>query len=78
MYFIETEDRLMSKILKGNQVKREHFDPDNKDHMNSLKKFLLTGNWGKVQFFVEPPYITVPETVMRKFCMHNLKSKTGK
>jgi hypothetical protein len=73
MYFIETEDRLMSKILKGNQVKRENFNPKNKAHLESFKKFLSTGNWGKIQFYVEAPYVTVPETVLRKFCMHQLK-----
>jgi len=73
MYFLETEDRLMSKLLKGNQIKRENFNPKNKLHLESLKKFLATGNWGKIQFFVESPYVTVPETVIRKFCMHQLK-----
>ena len=68
-------DRISTKVLNGSHVQREHFDPENRDHLSSLKKFLSTGNWGKVQFFAELPYVTVPETVMRKFCEHSLKAK---
>jgi hypothetical protein len=78
MYFLETEDRLMSKILKGNQIKREIFNPRNKAHQDSLRKFLETGNWGDIQFFVESPYVTVPQTVMRKFCAHHLGMLSSK
>lgn len=74
MYFIETEDRLMSKILKGNQVRRENFNPKNKEHLDSVRQYLSTGNWGKIQFYVESPYVTVPETVLRKLCAHHLKT----
>ena len=72
MYFIETDDRLVSKILTGNHVRRENFDPKNKEHIESFKKYMSTGNWGKVQFYVESNYVTVPETVLSKYCKHHL------
>lgn len=58
-----------SRVLREPTVRRENFDPKNKEHKASLKKFIETGNWGDVQFFAEYPYVTVPETVLRKFSM---------
>ena len=60
---------MSSRILSKPQVRRETFDPKNKEHRDSLKKFIETGNWGEVQFFAEYPYVTVPETVFRKFSL---------
>ncbi len=71
-FVFDLPDRFQSRVLHANQVRREHFDPRNKEHQRSLKTFLNTGNWGTVQFFAEHPYVTVPETVMRKFCLHHL------
>lgn len=71
------ETRLHSRILGENRVRREIFDPTNRDHMESYQNFLKTGNWGKVQFYEEFPYVTVPETVSRKFAMHALAEKLG-
>lgn len=48
-------------------VQREVFDPRNKNHLRSLRVFLDTGHWGDTQFFTEEPYISVPDTVLRKF-----------
>ena len=58
--------RLQSRILKDHQIKREIFDPAKRVHRESLDHYLKTGNWGSTQFFVEAPYATVPETVLRK------------
>ena len=58
-----------SDILRRARVLREVFDVNNLEHLKSLKQFLTTGNWGKIQFFVEAPYITVTETVMRKVAL---------
>ena len=58
-----------SHVLSEQQVRRESFDSKNKEHRASLKKFIETGNWGDVQFFAEYPYVTVPETVLRKFSL---------
>ncbi len=66
------ETRLQSRILRENQVRREFFDPTNHEHLESYQTFLKTGNWGKVQFHEEFPYVTVPETVSRKFALHTL------
>mgnify|MGYP003596754847 CR=1 FL=1 len=77
--FVETSDRLMSRVLKASQVRREHFDPANLEHQESLSVFLATGNWGEVQFFVEQPYVTVPETVLRMFAAYSLENfRNGK
>lgn len=54
-------------------VRREMFDPLNKEHLTSYKNFLITGNWGVVQFFCESPYITVPETVHVKFALRHIE-----
>ena len=68
------DERLQSRLLKKNQVRREPFDPENREHQLSLKNFISTGNWKDVQFFAEFPYITVPETVTRKMVMYTLKN----
>lgn len=56
----------VSDVLRRARVYREEFDVNNKEHLLSLDTFLKTGNWGKIQFFAEAPYVTVPETVLRK------------
>lgn len=61
-----SDSRLQSRLLKDNQVKREIFDPSKRKHRQSLDNYLKTGNWGEIHFFVEAPYVTVPETVLRK------------
>ncbi len=61
--------KFSSRVLSKPNVNREMFDPKNKEHRASLKKFIETGNWGDVQFFAEYPYVTVPETVFRKFAL---------
>jgi hypothetical protein len=65
--------RLQSRILKDHHIRRENFDPAKREHRESLDEFLKTGNWGKIQFFVEMPYATVPETVLRKMAAAGIK-----
>ena len=62
-----------SKTLRNASVPRQDFDPENETHRESLSNFLNTGNWGKVQFFAEPPYVSVPETVLRKMASYALE-----
>jgi hypothetical protein len=76
-YLNNIDERFQSKILRGNQVRREEFNPKLKDHLKSYQNFLKTGNWGEVQFFCEFPYVTVPETVSRKFACHTLAKMVG-
>lgn len=64
-----------SNVLREACIPREYFDPQNSKHMKSLQCFLNTGNWGTVQFFVEAPYVTVPETVLRKVAKAALAGK---
>ena len=71
------DERLMSRILRDNRVRREEFDPTNKEHLNSYLTYLKTGNWGSVQFFCEFPYVTVPETVLRKYAIYTLERQLG-
>lgn len=63
----------MSEILNRGRSPREYFEPTNKKHLESLKVFLRTGNWGTVQFYPELPYIEVPTSVLMKFALHTLK-----
>lgn len=64
-----------SSVLKRANPVRVFFDPKNKAHVSSLKTFLETGRWGDVQFDCEPPFISVPEYVYRKYIAHKLGAK---
>tara|TARA_R110000868_G_scaffold90057_8_gene250225 strand:+ start:2741 stop:2959 length:219 start_codon:yes stop_codon:yes gene_type:complete len=63
---------LQTGTLRRAGIPREEFNPGNNEHRASLRKFLLTGNWGDIQFFAEEPYISVPETVMRKMALRGM------
>lgn len=56
---------------------RAAFDPSNTIHLASYHSFLTTGNWGDVQFHTEFPYLSVTETVMRKFALYFLANQLG-
>lgn len=59
-----------SSALRRMRIKREFFDPTNKEHLASLKHYMETGNWLQ-QFYPEAPFTDVPMTVFRKFAgMH--------
>jgi hypothetical protein len=66
-----------SNVLRKARIPREYFDPQNSKHMESLDAFLETGNWGKIQFYAEAPYVTVPETVLRKVARAALNVSKG-
>lgn len=61
-----------SVILSTQQALRVIFDPTNTEHLDSLRTFVNTGSWGKVQFFAEAPYTNVPITVLMKYAAFNL------
>lgn len=63
-----------SNKLRDARITRECFDPTNGMHLESLRSFLSTGNWGVVQFYPEAPYLTVPETVLRKMASAGLSN----
>lgn len=66
--FADTNDFLSkSTILRRASVNRQHFDPNNSEHIDSLRSFINTGNWGAVQFYCEFPFTDVPMTVLVKF-----------
>lgn len=74
--FADTNDFLnKSTILRRASVNRQHFDPADYDHLESLKTFISTGNWGEIQFFCEFPFTEVPMTVLMKFARHRLNAK---
>ena len=62
----------VSAVLKRSAPRREFFDPKNKAHVKSMMVFLETGKWGEIQFICEPPFISVPEYVFRKYLCHKL------
>lgn len=62
----------VSAVLKRAAPVREFFDPKNKAHVKSMTVFLQTGKWGEIQFICEPPFISVPEYVFRKYLCHKL------
>ena len=53
-----------STTLRKAGSARTFFDPKNDDHVESLKTFVRTGNWGSASFFCEAPYTDVPMTVL--------------
>ena len=61
-----------NRISTLSKINRVNFDPRKKAHLDSVKKFLETGNWGDVQFYCEYPYTDVPMTVLTKFTAHKL------
>lgn len=71
-HFVNDDTARLEKRVVSNCLKREIFDPSDKEHRESLRMFLTTGNWGSVHFYAEHPYTTVPETVMRKLCLMTL------
>jgi hypothetical protein len=43
---------------------KENFDPNNLDHVNHYKYFLVNSRWkGSCPFRVEWPFVTVPELI---------------
>jgi len=73
--FVDTSDFLnKSTILRRASVNRQNFDPSNKEHLDSLKSFISTGNWGDVQFYCEYPFTDVPMTVLVKFARSRLEA----
>jgi hypothetical protein len=70
-YFADTSDVLnLSTALRRHSVNRVLFDPSLETHLDSMRAFLRTGNWGDVQFYCETPYTDVPMTVLMKFAMY--------
>lgn len=65
----------MSSILAKALLTRQFFDPKNAAHLESLKSFISTGNWGKTQFHAELPFVEVPACVLHKYAQHMLKVK---
>jgi hypothetical protein len=65
----------MPDILNRAFVTRAYFDPTNAEHLESLKSFVRTGNWGSIQFHAELPYVEVPATVLMKYAQHTLGAK---
>ena len=74
--FLDNHDFMgRSSSLRHHGSTRVLFDPSNKDHCDSLKKFLQSGTWGPVQFFPEYPCTDVPMTVLTKFAAYHLGAK---
>lgn len=68
---------ISTTTLSGNlegMVNRQRFDPRKKEHLESVKKFIETGNWGSVQFFCEPPFTDVPMMVLTHYAAFKLKA----
>ena len=61
-----------SRILAAAVKPKVTFDPKNKKHLASLKKFLSSGNWGEVRFHPELPHVEVPMTCLVKLANHVL------
>jgi hypothetical protein len=74
--FCESHDFLnASTALRRAGSNRVFFNPEDQQHIDSLKVFLQTGNWGKFSFFCEAPYTDVPTTVLMQFAQYELSVK---
>lgn len=74
--FADSNDFLSkSTILRRAGVNRQFFDPTDVKHIESLRSFIRTGNWGKVQFYCEFPFTDVPMTVLMKYTGYLLNAK---
>lgn len=63
----------MSSILnRAHLINRQIFDPANQQHIDSLRHYLRTGNWGDIQFYEEVPFVEVPATVLTKYAEYML------
>jgi hypothetical protein len=64
--------------LRNAQVERVVYDPSNEAHNDSLDTYLVSGNWGKIQFFPELPFSEVPITVLTKYAryMRDVRAET--
>jgi hypothetical protein len=60
---------------KKNDLDRSSFDPTNVDHLKAYSIFLKSGKW-TLYFFVEHPYLTVPDTIVNKITAEYLKKIT--
>lgn len=63
--------------LQKHGIKRVNFNPKDAAHLRSMKTFIESGNWGKVQFLPEFPYNDVPTTILMKFATYSLKANTA-
>lgn len=63
-----------STVLARLTATRQLFDPTNEAHLESLKTFVRTGEWGATRFYCEQPFIDVPMTVLMKFAGHHLST----
>lgn len=71
--FADTSDVLnLSSSLRKASVNRVRFNPEDQQHVDSMKVFLRTGNWGQFQFYCEAPYTDVPMTVLMSFAQYEL------
>ena len=67
-----------SRILAKAVMPKVKFDPKNKKHIASLKKFLSSGNWGDTRFVAELPHVEVPMTCLVKLANHVLAKVEAK
>lgn len=63
-----------NRISTLSKINRVTFDPKKKEHLESVKAFIETGNWGAVQFYCEFPFTDVQMTVLMKYTAHKLKA----
>lgn len=74
--FTDNHDFLSnSTALRHLGDRRVIFNPENQLHVDSLKVFLRTGNWGDYSFFCEAPFTDVPTTVLMAFAQYELNVK---
>jgi hypothetical protein len=53
------------------------FKPENKEDISLFKRFMSENRWvnGPCPFYLEEPYLTIPDMIKDKFCKHQLKIK---
>jgi hypothetical protein len=64
---------ILNDISKNALLRREYFDPKNNSHLDIARKFFTTNKWENTcPFFLEWPYITVPDMIKDKITRYFL------
>jgi hypothetical protein len=65
---------ILNKLHQEIQQNRHAFDPNNKDDLDEFRFFIQNGKWRNIcPFFLEWPYLTIPDMVKDKIAQNVLK-----
>jgi hypothetical protein len=75
MNFSTVDEHLSGKLTS--QIHREKFDPTNSRHKEAYANWVVNGKWS-INFEIEWPLVTVPQTVLTKLANHLCSEEINK